>query len=85
LKEILQRSGISTDQVQLNPVPFTVTADLLRTGQVDAAVALDPYTTQITKAGTRQNDLLVHDGNHFGPARGLMVAASILGEAAPAG
>jgi NitT/TauT family transport system substrate-binding protein len=51
LKEILQRSGVSTDQVQLNPVPFTVTADLLRTGQVDAAVALDPYTTQITKAG----------------------------------
>jgi NitT/TauT family transport system substrate-binding protein len=37
--------------VQLVEAPFTAHADLLRSRQVDAVVALDPYTTQIIKAG----------------------------------
>jgi NitT/TauT family transport system substrate-binding protein len=51
VKEIFQRSGVSTDDVQMVPAPFTAVADLMRTGQVEAATTLDPYTTQITKAG----------------------------------
>lgn len=51
LKELFQRAGLSADAVQFIEAPFTAHADLLRTGQVDAVVALDPYTTQITKAG----------------------------------
>lgn len=51
VKELLQRAGISIDDVQMVEAPFTSHADLLRSGQVDAVVALNPYTTQITKAG----------------------------------
>jgi NitT/TauT family transport system substrate-binding protein len=51
LKEVFQRGGLPIDAVQLMETPFTAVADLLRSGQVDAAVALDPYTTQIIKAG----------------------------------
>jgi len=51
LKELLQRAGTSVDSVQLVEAPFSAHADLLRSGQVDADVALDPYTTQIIKAG----------------------------------
>src|ERR1700722_17734874 len=51
MKELFQRAGISADDVQLTPAPFTAVADLMRTGQVDAATTLDPYTTQIAKAG----------------------------------
>ena len=51
MKELFQRAGISTDDIQMTPAPFTSVADLMRTGQVDAATTLDPYTTQIAKAG----------------------------------
>lgn len=51
LKELLQRVNVSADDLTLTAAPFTATADLLRTGQADAVVALDPYTTQIAKAG----------------------------------
>lgn len=50
IKQLFQQAGISTDDVQLVPSPYTAVTDLLRTGQVDAAVALDPYTTQIAKS-----------------------------------
>jgi NitT/TauT family transport system substrate-binding protein len=50
LKELFQRAGLSASDVQFVEAPFTAHADLLRSGQVDAVVALDPYTTQITKA-----------------------------------
>lgn len=51
LKELFERSGLSTNDVQLIEAPFPAHADLLRSGQVDAVIALDPYTTQIVKAG----------------------------------
>jgi NitT/TauT family transport system substrate-binding protein len=51
VKELFQRAGISTDDVKMVTAPFTAVADLMRTGQVEAATTLDPYTTQITKAG----------------------------------
>jgi NitT/TauT family transport system substrate-binding protein len=51
LKEVLQRAGLSAGDVQLLEAPFTAHTDLLRSRQVDAVVALDPYTTQISKAG----------------------------------
>ncbi len=51
LKELFQRAGSSVEKVQMMEAPFTSVADLLRSGQVDAAIALDPYTTQITRAG----------------------------------
>lgn len=51
LKELFQRAGISASSVQLIETPFTAHADLLRSGQVDAVIALNPYTTQILKAG----------------------------------
>ena len=47
VKELFQRAGISTDDVRMTAAPFTAVADLMRTGQVDAATTLDPYTTQI--------------------------------------
>jgi NitT/TauT family transport system substrate-binding protein len=52
LKEIFERNGVSIDDVQMVEAPFPSHADLLRSGQVDAVTALDPYTTQIIKAGT---------------------------------
>lgn len=51
MKELFQRNGLSTSDVDLVEAPFTAHADLLRSGQVDAVVALNPYTTQIVKAG----------------------------------
>jgi NitT/TauT family transport system substrate-binding protein len=51
VKELFQRAGVSTDDVKMVTAPFTAVADLMRTGQVEAATTLDPYTTQITKAG----------------------------------
>jgi NitT/TauT family transport system substrate-binding protein len=51
LKELLLRAGISGTETQFIEAPFTSHADLLRSGQVDAVVTLDPYTTQIVKAG----------------------------------
>jgi NitT/TauT family transport system substrate-binding protein len=51
LKEVFQRAGLAAGDVQILEAPFSAHADLLRSGQVDAVVALDPYTTQITKAG----------------------------------
>jgi NitT/TauT family transport system substrate-binding protein len=51
LKELFQRSGLAIGDVQFLEAPFTSHADLLRSHQVDAVVALDPYTTQISKAG----------------------------------
>ena len=51
LKELFQRAGVSIDGVQFVMAPFPTHADLLRSGQVDAVVALDPYTTQILKSG----------------------------------
>jgi NitT/TauT family transport system substrate-binding protein len=51
MKMLFDKAGISTDDVQMTPAPFTAISDLMRTNQVDAAVALDPYTTQIAKAG----------------------------------
>jgi NitT/TauT family transport system substrate-binding protein len=51
LKELLQRNGVPVDQIQIVAAPFAAAADLLRSGQADAAVTLDPYTTQISKAG----------------------------------
>jgi NitT/TauT family transport system substrate-binding protein len=51
VKELFQRVGLSVADVQMIEAPFTSHADLLRSGRVDAVVALNPYTTQITKAG----------------------------------
>lgn len=51
MKELFQRNGLSISDVELVEAPFTAHADLLRSGQVDAVVALNPYTTQIVKAG----------------------------------
>src|SRR5579871_2644242 len=51
LKAYLERAGVPIDSVQLVAPPFTAMADLLHSGQVDAAVTLDPYTTQVLKAG----------------------------------
>jgi NitT/TauT family transport system substrate-binding protein len=51
LKEAFQRAGGALDPKQLMMAPFTNHADLLRSGQVDAVSALDPYTTQIIKSG----------------------------------
>ncbi len=51
MKMLFQNAGIGIESAKLTEAPFTAITDLLRTGQVDAAVALDPYTTQIIKAG----------------------------------
>jgi NitT/TauT family transport system substrate-binding protein len=51
MKELFQRNGLSVQDVQLVEAPFPAHPDLLRSDQVDAVVALNPYTTQITKAG----------------------------------
>ncbi len=51
VKELLQRAGLAVTDVQFVEAPFPVHADLLRSGQVDAVVTLNPYTTQMVKAG----------------------------------
>ncbi len=51
VKARFQKAGLSTDDMQITTAPFSAAGDLLRTGQADAVVALDPYTTQIIKAG----------------------------------
>lgn len=52
LKEAFQRAGGSFDAVQFVTAPVPTYPDLIRSGQVDAVSALDPYTTQILKSGT---------------------------------
>jgi NitT/TauT family transport system substrate-binding protein len=51
VKARLQQAGVSIEDVKTTPAPFSAAGDLLRTGQVDAAVTLDPYTSQIIKSG----------------------------------
>jgi NitT/TauT family transport system substrate-binding protein len=51
VKARLQQAGVAIDDVKTTPAPFSAAGDLLRTGQVDAAVTLDPYTSQILKSG----------------------------------
>jgi NitT/TauT family transport system substrate-binding protein len=51
-KDTLQRAGLTIDAVQLVEAPFSSAGDLLRTGQVEAAATLDPYTTQLVKGGS---------------------------------
>jgi NitT/TauT family transport system substrate-binding protein len=51
VKARLQQAGVSIGDVKTTPAPFSAAGDLLRTGQVDAAVTLDPYTSQIIKSG----------------------------------
>ena len=51
MKDLFEKNGISAKDVQLMEVPFSSQADLLKSGNVDAVVALDPYTTQIIQGG----------------------------------
>lgn len=51
LKELFAKAGGSIADVQIVMSPFPAQPDLLRSGQVDAVAALDPYTTQILKSG----------------------------------
>lgn len=53
VKARLQQAGVAIADVKTVPAPFSAAGDLLRTGQVDAAVTLDPYTSQIIKSGAR--------------------------------
>jgi NitT/TauT family transport system substrate-binding protein len=47
----LKKAGVAVEDLKIQTAPFSATGSLLRTGQVDAAVALDPFTTQIIKSG----------------------------------
>ena len=52
LMEDLQRVGVATDSVQLREVPFPRMEGVLQSGEVDAAVAMEPYISAIAKNGT---------------------------------
>ena len=52
LMEDLQRVGVASDSVQLREVPFPRMEGVLQSGEVDAAVAMEPYISAIAKNGT---------------------------------
>ena len=52
LREDLQRVGVPPDSVQLREVPFPRMEGVLQSGEVDAAVAMEPYISAIAKNGT---------------------------------
>jgi NitT/TauT family transport system substrate-binding protein len=51
LKKLLDDNGLSPDDVTLTEVPFAQHPTVLEAGQVDAVVALDPFTTQLVSSG----------------------------------
>jgi NitT/TauT family transport system substrate-binding protein len=51
LQTILDEEGVSIDELQLVEAPFDTMAPMLASDQLDAAITLDPYTTQIQQQG----------------------------------
>jgi NitT/TauT family transport system substrate-binding protein len=51
LQTILDEEGVGIDELQLVEAPFDTMAPMLASGQLDAAITLDPYTTQIQEQG----------------------------------
>ena len=52
LMEDLQRVGVAPDSVQLREVPFPRMEGVLQSGEVDAAVAMEPYVSAAVENGT---------------------------------
>jgi len=51
LATLLEEAGISAEDLQLVETPYDTVGTMLSSGQLDAAVTLDPYTTQIQQEG----------------------------------
>ena len=51
LQTILDQEGVSIDELELVEAPFDTMAPMLASDQLDAAITLDPYTTQIQQEG----------------------------------
>ncbi len=54
LDEALAKAGIAKDAVQLREVPFARMEGVLRSGEIDAAVAMEPYVSAAAKDGSAQ-------------------------------
>jgi NitT/TauT family transport system substrate-binding protein len=52
LMENLQRVGVATNSVQFRELPFPRMEGVLQSGEVDAALAMEPYISAIAKNGT---------------------------------
>ena len=51
LQQLIKKAGVPLDSITWLEVPFPSQADLLRSGQVDAVMTVDPYTTQLLSSG----------------------------------
>jgi NitT/TauT family transport system substrate-binding protein len=51
LQTILEAEGVSVDDLEMVEAPFDTMAPMLASDQLDAAITLDPYTTQIQQEG----------------------------------
>jgi ABC-type nitrate/sulfonate/bicarbonate transport system substrate-binding protein len=51
LATLLEREGVSVEDLEFVEAPFDTMTPMLSSGQIDAAVTLDPYTTQIQQQG----------------------------------
>ncbi len=50
---VIRKSGVPKDKVKYVEVPFPSMGDVLSRKQVDAVVAIDPFTTMLTQRGNR--------------------------------
>jgi NitT/TauT family transport system substrate-binding protein len=55
LMESLEKAGVPTDSVQLREVPFPRMEGVLQSGEVDAALAMEPYVSAAAKNGTARS------------------------------
>jgi len=53
LRMILDKAGVDLKTVSFNEVPFPAMLGALKAGHIDAVVAINPFTTQISKQGGR--------------------------------
>jgi NitT/TauT family transport system substrate-binding protein len=55
LRNWLRKNNVPLDQVKQVDVTFPPMSDMLKTGQLDAVLAVDPFRTQIIKSGVGYN------------------------------
>jgi NitT/TauT family transport system substrate-binding protein len=53
VKMLLDKAGVDLSSISLAEVPFTAMVNAIKAGHVDAAVPVDPFTTQLRLSGGR--------------------------------
>lgn len=66
---VLKENGVDLSKIEIIEAPFTAHFDLLNSRQVDAAVAVDPFTTQILM--TQVGEVLFYHNMETAPGQSL--------------